>query len=142
MKMRLVRKYSGKSIRKQKREAELHPYKTEHDKKVREETYPYQIEYNYKRDNYENKGLYNSNKPKRRHIENPNVYAGEESHLKTSLVNLRVPSKKRKNAWKRFNKNFPFYKPGKAGKIRFVQSEVKHRPYFLKEAAKKILSNE
>jgi hypothetical protein len=67
---------------------------------------------------YENKGLYEKNRIKKRHVENPNIYEGEKP-LNCSLKNIRVPSKKRKTAMKRFKKAFPYIKVDKQNKPHF-----------------------
>lgn len=49
---------------------------------------------------------YSSNKAAHKHVENPTIYKGDPPKS-CSTRNIRVPSKKRKNARKRFAKAFP-----------------------------------
>ena len=94
MKLKLVRKKSGKKIRSEIRQQELHPTK----KIILPDgtTYTQQL---WKR--HENQGLYKRNNPVKRHVENPNLYEGETFK---GGGTLRTPKKCRKTAWKRFNK--------------------------------------
>lgn len=100
---------SGKKIKKDKRAKELKESKwqsyTLTDSHGQERTFT-----KYMR--HENEGLYRKNNVKKRHVENPNIYEGEEP-MKCALRNIRVPSKKRKTAMKRFKKAFPHIKVDK-----------------------------
>ena len=99
MKMTLKRKMSGKKIRQNKRKAELHP-----TAKITVDGVEYEHRITV---NYENRGIYNRNKPQARHVENPNIYK-DESPILCGISNIRVPRKCRKTAIKRFKKAFPY----------------------------------
>lgn len=116
MKLKLIRRKSGRKIRQEKRQAELHPSITH----IMPDG---QVFVQKKYIHYENKGLYNSNKPQKRHIENPNIYEGEPI-LRCGIRNIRVPRKARKTAWKRFAKAFPYVKINKQGRKVFLPDKL------------------
>ena len=117
VKLKLKRRMSGKKIRADKRQKELHPTVTQtitnHD--GTEHTYSYK-----KFVHYENRGLYRKNRVEKRHVENPNIYEGEKPVPNPGTRNIRLPRKCRKTAWKRFQKAFPYVKVGKNGNIQYI----------------------
>lgn len=116
IRLKVVRKMSGRKIKQDKRNKELHPTTT--IKGVDWEGNPYTFEAP-KNVRYENKGLYRKNRVQKRHVENPNIYKGEEP-IQTAVRNIRIPRKCRKTAWKRFQKAFPYVKVDKKGQIQYV----------------------
>ncbi len=87
---------------------------------------------------YPNRGIYRKNSPQKRHVENPNLYAGENP-LRPGVRNIRIPKKKRKTAWKRFKKHFPYIEITETGKkIYNPLREIVEYP--LKPQPKKIIN--
>lgn len=125
IKLTLKRKKSGKEIRKAKRKQELY---TKMAIKV----------YNPISDSYEDEEIEVSRHKKdysydrnliRRHIENPNVYEGEKPLIGGGTRQVRLPKKKRKTAWKRFKKNFPYIEVTRSGGKRFNEEKFKKFKY-------------
>lgn len=129
IKLKLKRRISGKAIRQDKRQKKFHPTLTYTvvDKEGNEHTYT-----SKRYVNYENKGMYRKNSVEKRHVENPNIYEGEEP-LKCATRNIRVPSRKRKTAMKRFKKAFPYIEVGKDNKPFY---NPKNEPYISPQAQK------
>ena len=73
---------------------------------------------------YPNRGLYRRNDPEKRHVENPNIYEGDKP-LRCGINTIRLPKKKRKTAWKRFHKAFPYVKVTKKGQIQYCPEKDK-----------------
>lgn len=135
IKFTLVRKISGKKIKKDLRNKELHPTTeftvTDTEGNVIKHTSKVYVR-------YENKGLYDENRPKKRHVENPTVYKSED-YLFCNPRNIRVPSKKRKTAMKRFKRAFPYMKVNSKNEAIFVAKKMLS-DYPLKPMPKKILN--
>jgi hypothetical protein len=108
IKLKLKRKMSGRAIKKKKREQELYVF-SEYICPVTGE------KSTYKRPKHRKDYSYNKNSPQKRHVENPNVYEGEFPVIGGGVKQIRLPKKKRRTAWKRFKKNFPYIEITKAG---------------------------
>ena len=108
---------SGKKIRNDKRQKELHPTKEHkfYDAEGNVQTFVSTVFVNY-----ENRGLYRKNRVEKRHVENPNIYEGEKPVPNPATRNIRLPRKCRKTAWKRFQKAFPYVKVHKNGHIEYI----------------------
>lgn len=112
---------SGKKIKKDIRNKELHPTRVIEYDGPDGEKISYIAPVNVQ---YENKGLYRKNHVRKRHVENPNIYEGDEP-LRCGTRNIRLPKKKRKTAWKRFHKAFPYIKVTKRGQIVYLPEKDK-----------------
>lgn len=109
LKLKLKRRVSGKTIRNLKRKEMFHP-ETEI---VFSDGSKHKMKKNVK---WENKGLYDKNRVTKRHTENPTIYDGEEP-IRQAVRNIRPPKKKRKSAWKRFKKAFPYVEVSETGQV-------------------------
>lgn len=111
IKLKLKRKVSGRVIRNIERQKRLQEGEKER---------------NYQR--YLEK--FGNKKRGKRHVENPNIYEGEEKPKHgCGYFGIRLPKKKRKTAWKRFKKNFPYVKPTKHGTVGYVLPEELPKRY-------------
>lgn len=120
VKFKLKRKMSGKKIRKDMRKKQIHPTETktytDYDGNVHVVEVPIHVK-------YPNRGLY------RRNLDTVKVrkdnqimdYESQGDKPIGSFYAARLPRKKRKTAWKRFNKLFPNIKVGRGGKKVFVE---------------------
>lgn len=113
LKLNLKRRASGKTIKKLKRKEMFHP-ETEMET-VDYKGNPVKIKVK-KHITWDNKGLYRKNRVEKRHTENPTIYDGEEP-IRQAVRNIRPPKKKRKTAWKRFKKAFPYVEVSKTGAV-------------------------
>ena len=99
VRFKLKRRISGAKIRKAEREKEY--------KRSPPEIHQARLEYHAK--------------PITKRRDNPTIYKGEET-LKCGYRDIRVPSKKRIGAIKRFKRAFPQYKIDKrSNKIKFIE---------------------
>ena len=118
IKIKIVRKISGKKIRQIERRIRLKQVKP----------------------TFGNTPNYQRNKvigaPKK---DNPNLYKGEESKIRSSTRDIRIPSKKRKGALKRFKKHFPNVVV-KAGTVRKLGARTTIEVATLDPKPKKIIN--
>lgn len=109
MKLKLKRRFSGKTIRDLKRKEMFHPETVI----TLADGSEHKVKKNVK---WENKGLYDKNRVEKRHTENPTIYDGEEP-IRQAVRNIRPPKKKRKTAWKRFKRAFPYVEVSETGNV-------------------------
>jgi len=97
LRIKLKRKFSGRKIRKEKRQNELKPIiiirKMDYDTG---QMYDHQYRYEHKSER-----RYWRNSPQKKYKDNPNLYKGE---IFNGYGTLRQPRKCRKTAWKRYEK--------------------------------------